>query len=147
MLKLKKLKNKKCQNNIFNGPFIVTKILSLIVHVLIKSNVKKLLTWKILADERGFSCNFAKNTWIKAPPFQTSTVDFVFVIAFWKMYFYRYCYFSLNFINATHAKMMKQKRSFTAHNLSKGGLLDLNFSDVTKCWIIILNNLQFKIFT
>ena len=37
--------------------------------------------------------------------------------------------------------------SLTAGNLSMGSLLDFNFSDVTKCWPVFLNLLQFKIFT
>ena len=35
----------------------------------------------------------------------------------------------------------------TVRNLSKGGLLDFNLSDVTKCWPVLLDELQFKIFT
>ena len=37
--------------------------------------------------------------------------------------------------------------SLTVHNLRMGRLLDFNLSDVTKCWPVFLDDLQFKIFT
>ena len=37
------------------------------MRILIKSNVDNLLTWKALANERTFSCNFTKR--IKGPLF------------------------------------------------------------------------------
>ena len=72
---------------------------------------------------------------------------FQFAIAFWKCIFNTTAIFVRILSMSLIQKWWNKTICLTVCNLSMGGLLDFNLSDVTKTWFVFLNHLQYKIFT